>query len=85
MTPCQARGRLFFHRDRLSFRTEPVPREGRGGIHKKGIYFAVDSAGAAPVLREGGEIACPGEGQGRCRKIIQSAIMKKSRFFALAK
>ena len=58
MTPCQARGRLFFH--------QACPRENGGqavipaqslslakagaGIHKKGIYFAVDSRrrGACP-------------------------------------
>ena len=121
MTPCQARGRLFFHR--------ACPRENGGqavipaqslslakagaGIHKKSTYFAVDSrlricrltknpslrshflASNEGFLGEMGSIdrllrgnslspasarAGSGEGQGRCRKIIQSAIMKKSRY-----
>ena len=29
------------------------------GIHKKGIYFAVDSRRRGACPREGGEIACP--------------------------
>ena len=48
------------------------------GIHKKGIYFAVDSRRRGNSLSPASARAGSGEGQGRCRKIIQSAIMKKS-------
>ena len=71
MTPCQARGRLFFHR--------ACPRENGGqavipaqslslakagaGIHKKGIYFAVDSRrrGACPWPSPGQALAKAGK------------------------
>ena len=85
MTPCQARGRLFFHRDRLfPHRACPSRRQGRESTKKASISLWIP-AGAEPVLAKAGNSLSPasaragsGEGQGRCRKIIQSAIMKKS-------
>ena len=66
--PVSEYGMTFFHRDRLSF---PRRRE---------------STKKAPISRwipAGAGIACPGEGQERRRKIIQSAIWKFSQFFSL--